>query len=48
MKRKLETIMELPTQDQIFDNVSFKLGAFYKRFWRNKFKGIKQNTRKPG
>lgn len=33
MKRGIRTIMEYPTKDQIFDSVSFKLGAFYKRFW---------------
>jgi hypothetical protein len=48
MKRGIRTIMEVPTKDQIFDNVSFKLGAFYKRFWENKTEGLKQNTRKAG
>jgi hypothetical protein len=48
MKQTIRNIMEVPTKDQIFDNVSFKLGAFYKRFWENKFDGLKQNTRKAG
>jgi hypothetical protein len=38
----------LPTKDQIYDNVSFKLGAFYKRFWQNSEEVYKQNTRKAG
>lgn len=48
MKRGIRTILEVPTKDQIYDNVSFKLGAFYKRFWENKVEGLKQNTRKAG
>ena len=41
--------MELPTQDQIYDYASFKLGAFYKRFWENNSDAdYKQNTRKAG
>lgn len=48
MKRGIRTILEVPTKDQIYDNVSFKLGAFYKRFWQNKFEGLKQSTRKAG
>jgi len=48
MKRGIRTIMEVPTQDQIYDNVSFKLGAFYKRFWENTFDGLKQSTCKAG
>lgn len=48
MKRNIRTIMEYPTKDQVFDSVSFKLGAFYKRFWENKYEGLKQNTKKAG
>ena len=48
MKRGIYSIMLVPTKDQIYDNVSFKLGAFYKRFWENKYDGLKQNTRKAG
>ena len=40
--------MELPTKDQIYDNVSFKLGAFHKRFWENKSEGLIQSTLKAG
>jgi len=40
--------MELPTEDQIYDNISFKLGAFYKRFWENQTQGLEQSTRKAG
>jgi hypothetical protein len=40
--------MELPTEDQIYDNISFKLGAFYKRFWQNQTQGLEQSTRKAG
>jgi len=48
MKRTIRSIMEVPTKDQIYDNVSFKLGTFYKRFWENKTDYLKQNTRKAG
>lgn len=40
--------MEAPTKDQIYDHVSFKLGAFYKRFWDNNLDSLKKNTRKAG
>jgi hypothetical protein len=48
MKRGIKSIMEVPTKDQIYDNVSFKLGAFYKRYWENKVEGLKKSTRKAG
>ena len=48
MKRQIRTIMELPTEDQVYDNISFKLGAFYKRFWENQTQGFDQSTRKAG
>jgi hypothetical protein len=48
MKQRLRNIMEVPTKDQIYDNVSFKLGAFYKRFWDNNVSFLKKNTRKAG
>jgi hypothetical protein len=49
MRQKIRTIMEIPTKDQIYDNVSFKLGAFMKRFWENRPDDLfKMNTRKAG
>ena len=48
MKRRLVSIMERPTKDQIYDNVRFKLGAFHKRFWENKSEGLVQSTIKAG
>lgn len=48
MKQKIYLIMELPTKDQVFSHVCLKLGAFYKRFWRNIKKGIKSNPYKAG
>jgi hypothetical protein len=48
MLLRLRNLMELPTKDQIFDFVSFKFGALYKRYWRNTLKFLKQNTHKAG
>jgi hypothetical protein len=48
MRQRIRNIMEVPTKDQIYDNVSFKLGAFYKRFWENKTDYLKQDACKAG
>jgi hypothetical protein len=40
--------MEVPTKDQIYDNVSFKLGAFYKQYQKNKYDELNKYTRKAG
>jgi hypothetical protein len=40
--------MEVPTKDQVFDFVSFKFGALYKRYWRNTLANLKQSTFKAG
>jgi hypothetical protein len=48
MKQRIRNIIEIPTKDQIYYNVSLKLGAFMKRFWESRPDSFKMNTRKPG